>query len=163
VGPIMQQVSPRLQSTDDSIRREARRTGALRNHDGRSSRPTRRHHGRHHRCDGFGRPARRLLPKPALARQARNGHSNHHEEPNGRKRTDPERDGRAEKTTLTGLTAKLAFPSWTFVPFVFKTLQGFTVIIATPCEATAAENFPVALPRSLCCHKSRTDAETELG
>jgi hypothetical protein len=36
--------------------------------------------------------------------------------------------------------------------------HSFTVTIATPWETTDAENFPVNLPSSLCCHKSRTAA-----
>ena len=42
-------------------------------------------------------------------------------------------------------------------------LYGFTVTITTPCDATAAENFPVNFPRSLCCHRSRTAALMLLG
>src|SRR5208282_5481217 len=86
----------RLQSMDAGIRRKTRRVGALRDHDGRPARPPRGDHGHDHRRDGPGRPARRLLPEPALAGQARDGHPDHHETPHRRQRTDPECDGRAE-------------------------------------------------------------------
>src|ERR1700722_8805823 len=97
---------PRLQSWHAGIRREAGRTGTLRNHDGRASRPPRRHHGYHHRRHGPGGPARRLLPEPALARQAGHGYSTHHEELDRRERTDPERDGGAEEEGLSGMTTE---------------------------------------------------------
>src|ERR1700726_3094127 len=86
-----------LQSTHAGIRREAGRTGALRDHDGRSARTVGRDHGPRHRRDVIGGPARSLLPKSALAGQTSNGHSADHEGPDGREGTDSERDGRAEE------------------------------------------------------------------
>src|SRR5438270_12606602 len=87
----------RLQSPYAGIRREGGRTRALRNHDGRAARPLGRDHGRHHGCYGTGRSAWGLLPKPALAGQTCDGHSDHYEEPDGREGADPERDGRVEE------------------------------------------------------------------
>src|SRR6266567_4788676 len=101
--PIMPHPAARLQSTHAGIRRKTGRTGTLRDHDGRAPGTPRRHHGRHHRRDGAGRPARRLLPEPALARQARDGYSDHHEEPVRRQRADPERDGRTEKAPVVNV------------------------------------------------------------
>src|ERR1019366_2418599 len=98
---IMLHEQRRLQSPDAGIRRKAGRTGTLRNHDGRAARALGCNHGHDHRCHGAGRPARRLLPEPALAGQAGNGYPDHHEELDRRERVDPERDGRAEKEFLS--------------------------------------------------------------
>src|ERR1700760_4839417 len=76
---------------------KTRRIGALRDHDGRLARPPCRHHGFDYRRNGARRPARRLLPEPALARQARHGHPDHHEKSHRCEGTYPECDGRAEE------------------------------------------------------------------
>src|ERR1051326_381139 len=83
--------------THAGIRRKAGRIRALRDDDGRSSRPPGGHHGHDHRCHGPGRPAWRVLSKPALAGQTSDGYSDHHEESHRRKGANPERDGRTEK------------------------------------------------------------------
>src|ERR1700687_1704711 len=172
----MRYVAPWLQSRHASIRREAGRAGTLRDHDGCAPRPSRRHHGRDHRRHGAGRPTRRLLPESALARQTRHGYPNHHEELDRRERAHPERDGRAKEKSVklrplplrtrrytkeTRTNQKLrdtSCPSW-----LMLLLYGFTVTITTPCDATGVVNLPVTFPKSLCCHKSRTEALSEMG
>src|SRR5580700_8611636 len=110
-GPIMPHPATRLQSTHAGIRRKTGRTGTLRDHDGCTSWTPRRYHGHDHRRHGISRPARSLLPEPALARQTRDGHPDHHEEPDRRERADPERHGRAEEERLSRR------PGATFVSF----------------------------------------------
>src|ERR1700732_5611542 len=92
----------RLQAPYAGIRRETGRTRTLRDHDGRAARTPGRDHGHDHRCYGASGSAWRLLPEPALAGQASDGHPDHHEESDRRKRADPERDGRGEEGIATG-------------------------------------------------------------
>src|ERR1700690_2221967 len=89
---IMSYARQPLQSHHASIRREAGRIGTLRNHDGRASRTPGCDHGYDHRRHGAGRTTRRLLPEPALARQAGHGYPDRDEEFDGRERADPERE-----------------------------------------------------------------------
>src|SRR5216684_6590822 len=83
-----------LQFVHGRVQRKAGRARALRTAHGCASRTPRCHYGPGHRRDGPRRAARRLLPEPALARQAGHGYSAHHEKPQRRQRVDPERDGR---------------------------------------------------------------------
>src|SRR5271155_3638383 len=89
-----------LQSSDAGIRREAGRTGALRDHDGRAARSTRRDHGHDYRCHGPGRAARRLLPEPTLAGEAGDGYPDHYEKSDRCQGVNPERDGAIEKESV---------------------------------------------------------------
>src|SRR5579862_1175245 len=103
IGSMLSADGPGLQSLHAGIQRETRRTGALRNHDGRAARTARGHHGHDYRCDGAGGAARGVLPEPALAGQAGHGHSDGDEEFDGRERVDSERDGETEADRLMGV------------------------------------------------------------
>src|ERR1700733_3592661 len=91
----------RVQSPYAGIRREARRIGTLRDHDGRAPGTPRRHDGYDHRRHGPGRPTWGLLSKHPLAGQAGDGYPDGHEEPDRRERTDSECDGGSEEQGLT--------------------------------------------------------------
>jgi len=55
--------------------------------------------------------ARRLLPEPALARQAGAGHPDRDEESDGCERVDPERDGGTEEKKLEHGKTSGSFPA----------------------------------------------------
>src|SRR5205814_3044048 len=97
----------RVQSLHAGIRRKAGRTGTLRDHDGSPARTAGGDHGHDHRRHGARRTARRLLPEPALAGQAGDGYSDHHEKSDRRERADPERDGSAEEMNFV-----VSLPGW---------------------------------------------------
>ena len=85
-----------LQSHHAGIRREARRTGTLRDNDGSPAGAAGRDDGYDHGRYGAGWTTRRLLPTPALAGQAGYGYSDGNEKLDCREGIDPERDGKAE-------------------------------------------------------------------
>src|ERR1700720_3451818 len=97
---IMRHAAQPLQSHHAGIRRKAGRVGTLRDYVGRAARTLGRDHGYDHGRHGLGRPARRLLPKPALAGQAGHGYSDGDEESDRCQRADPERDGEAEGSVI---------------------------------------------------------------
>src|SRR5580704_10764730 len=105
---IMPHARQPLQSHHAGIRREAGRTGTLRDHVGCPAGATCGHYGHDHRCHGAGRATWRLLPEPALARQAGDGYSDGDEEFDRRERVDPERDGKAEGSVKWRGTGDLA-------------------------------------------------------
>src|SRR5215468_2135054 len=108
--PIIPHHPPTLQSSHASIRREAGRTRALRDHDGRSPRSSCRNDGSGNGRDVAGRSTWRLLPEPAMAGKTGSGYSDRDEEPGGREGIDSECDGGVEEKRLkefsSGVTSR---------------------------------------------------------
>src|SRR5262249_54455096 len=103
---------PTLQSSHAGIRREAGRTRALRNDDGRPPRAAGGHDGPGDGRDVPGGPTRGLLPKPAMAGETGAGYPDRNEEPGGCEGTDSECDGRVEEEALNQCVAIKVRQPW---------------------------------------------------